>query len=111
MVHRLIALARTTVLLAAVATVAGPTGVQAQKRPDTLTMTCAQAAALVRQQGAIVLGTGQYVFDRFVADGRFCSINEVAAPTRVQTKDQKACMLLSKCTPKRDYWEDNFFWR
>ena len=44
----------------------------AQPRPSTLEMTCGQAAALVASQGGIVLGTGGYTYDRFVAHRGFC---------------------------------------
>ncbi len=102
----------TAAALAAAALVAGAAGpASAQRRPDTLTMTCQQVGALVRAQGAIVLGTGPHVFDRYVADGRFCSLNEVAAPSPLRTRDAARCFSANRCIPKRDYWEDNFFWR
>ncbi len=83
----------------------------AQRRPDTLTMTCQQVGDLVRARGAIILGTGPNVFDRYVADGRFCSINEVAAPSPLRTRDSASCRSASRCVPRRDYWEDNFWFR
>ena len=88
---------------------AGPAS--AQRRPDTLTMTCQQVGQLVQSRGAIILGTGPNIFDRYVADGRFCSLNEVAAPSPLRTRDNPYCRAANRCIPKRDYWEDNFFWR
>ena len=39
----------------------------AQARPDTRTMTCAQAAGLVQSQGAAVLQTSPRRYDRYLA--------------------------------------------
>ena len=50
------------------------TGAGAQTRPSTVAMSCAQARNVVASSGAIVLGTGGYTYDRFVADRRFCLI-------------------------------------
>lgn len=101
--------AATALAALLVAATAGPAS--AQRRPDTLTMTCQQVGSLVRAQGAIVLGTGPNIFDRYVADGRFCSLNEVAAPSPLRTRDASRCLSANRCIPRRDYWEDNFFWR
>ena len=49
----------------------------AQSRPQSTRMTCAQAAGMVFQRGAIVIGTGGYTYDRFVRDRSFCeSVSE-----------------------------------
>jgi len=40
-------------------------------------MTCAQAQALVTTTGAIVMSTGQYTYERFVAHRGFCRHGEV----------------------------------
>ena len=42
------------------------------QRPNTVTMTCAQAQGLLASRGALVMSTGGHTFDRFVASGRFC---------------------------------------
>lgn len=105
---------RTSLAVAAALALGGILAVQpaaAQRRPDTLTMTCQQVGQLVQSRGAIILGTGPHIFDRYVADGRFCSINEVAASSPLRTRDNPACRAANRCIPKRDYWEDNFFWR
>ncbi|MHB2166166.1 hypothetical protein [Alsobacter sp. R-9] len=78
----------------------------AQSRPDSLTMTCAQAQALVRQQGAVVLGTGQFIYDRYVRDRSFCAPTQRAQTSFVQTKDNKYCLagyLCREATPF-DIW-------
>ena len=57
----------------------------AAQRPSTLDMSCAEAAALVQRQGAIVLGTGGYTYKRFVAHAGHCTHGELTelawAPT------------------------------
>ncbi|MFS8036998.1 hypothetical protein ACI7BZ_08535 [Xanthobacter sp. AM11] len=75
----------------------------AQARPDTLTMTCAQAAALVTSSGAIVLGTGPNIFDRYVREIRFCSGAEQLKPEWVKTRDNPQCFIGYTCfVPSRD---------
>jgi hypothetical protein len=76
----------------------------AQSRPDSLTMTCEQASALVRSRGAIVLGTGPNVFDRYVANGRFCTFPDVAEPAWVTTRDKRQCMVGFRCKPATDFF-------
>ena len=70
---------------------------QAQTRPSTVTMTCAQAARLVASQGAIVLGTGGSTFDRFVTDRRFCAINQTTEPAWVPAADNLQCFVGYRC--------------
>jgi hypothetical protein len=74
-----------------------PTCAQAQARPSTVTMTCAQAARLVTSQGAIVLGTGGSTFDRFVTDRRFCAINQTTEPAWVPAADNLQCFVGYRC--------------
>lgn len=69
----------------------------AQSRPDSLGMTCAQARALVARHGAVVLGTGPMVYDRFVADRRFCPPGDATRPATVQTRDTPYCPVGGTC--------------
>jgi hypothetical protein len=69
------------------------TSAAAQPRPSTLQMTCGQAAALVASQGGIVLDTGGYTYDRFVAHRGFCLRSEVARTVWVPTRDTPNCHL------------------
>ncbi|MDB5650399.1 MAG: hypothetical protein JWL62_1919 [Hyphomicrobiales bacterium] len=50
--------------------------VLAQGRPDTLRMSCGTAAALVKRSGAIVLGTGPDIFDRYVSSHAYCDSDQ-----------------------------------
>jgi len=74
----------------------------AQARPDTRTMTCAQAQALVDRYGAIVLTTGQHTYDRFVSGQRYCDIPYIARMTWVQTRDTDKCPIAYTCKQSSD---------
>lgn len=73
------------------------TDADAQPRPSTVAMTCAQAAGLVASRGAIVLGTGGFTFDRFVTDRRFCAINQTTEPAWAPTADTPQCFVGYRC--------------
>lgn len=78
--------------LAALASEAG-----AQARPSTLAMSCGEARGLVTRQGAVVLGTGGYTFDRFVRDASFCQPTEIGKPAFAPTRDSGACLVGYTC--------------
>lgn len=65
----------------------------AQGRPDTRQMSCQQARSLVQQHGAVVMTTGQYTYERFVAGHRYCDWPFVATPTWTRTADTPQCGL------------------
>lgn len=69
----------------------------AQPRPDTLARSCAASRALVDRSGAIVLGTGPYIYDRFVRDRRFCQFDEYTEPAWVQSRDTPQCFVGYRC--------------
>lgn len=48
------------------------------QRLNSLRMTCDQARAIVASRGAVLLGSGPHVYDRYVAGSRFCEPGEVA---------------------------------
>ena len=77
--------------------------VQAQGRPSTLAMSCGQAQGLVRSTGAIVLSTGAHTYDRFVANGSFCTPDEETIPTWAPTRDTRQCMVGYRCEPRRNW--------
>lgn len=72
-------------------------GLPAHARPDTRTMTCAQAQDLVKRSGAIVLSTGQYTYSRFVADRRYCGHYEILRPSYAPTRDTAQCPVAYYC--------------
>lgn len=61
------------------------------RRPDSRTMTCAQVQSMINQQGAVVMSTGQYTFDRYVSNRSFCQRGEVTRRDYVPTKDNNKC--------------------
>lgn len=69
----------------------------AQTRPSTTTMPCARSAALVQSQGAIVLGTGGYTYDRFVNGSNQCVLGEFADPAYVLSADNPQCFVGYRC--------------
>lgn len=81
-----------------------PESAQAQGRPDTRSMTCAQAQALVVKRGEVVLTTGAHTFDRFIADARYCvSRTMLTATAYAPTKDNKQCPVGKRCREKRNF--------
>ncbi len=87
---------------AGAALLAGSSGL-ALARPDSLTMTCAAAAGLVSRSGAVVMGTGPNLFDRYVTSVRYCSGFEQLKPEWIKTKDNPACFVGYTCyVPTRD---------
>ncbi|MCB5173590.1 hypothetical protein [Microvirga lenta] len=68
-----------------------------QTRPNTTAMSCAQAAGLVRSQGAIVLNTGPYTYDRFVSGGGFCAVTEGYETAWAPTADNPQCFVGYRC--------------
>ncbi len=77
----------------------------AQARPLTRTMTCEQAQALLARQGAIVLDTDKYIYDRYVANRSFCPITQATEPAWVPTKNNPQCFIGYTCTEDLD-WPD-----
>lgn len=75
-------------------------GAQAQARPNTLSMPCATAASIVKNAGAIVLGTGPDIYDRYVATRAFCQRDEELIPRWIAARDTPACFIGYVCERK-----------
>ena len=82
-------------LLAAAAPLASEA--QAQSRPNSTRLSCAQAAGLVAARGAVVMTTGPNTYDRYVRDRRFCTPIETTRPAWVATRDSRQCMVGYTC--------------
>ncbi len=87
-VTRYLALALCTVLAAPAS---------AQTPGTTSRMVCAEAMALVKRQGAILLDTGNQTFQRFVRDRSFCELTEIADLRFVPTRDNPECPIGYRC--------------
>jgi len=89
----------------ALAFCAAATAAVAQARPQSPNMTCAQVRQLVLSQGAVVLGTGGFTFDRYVRDGSFCERAEYPSTSWVPTRDTPQCLLGYRCRsgPRDDF--------
>jgi hypothetical protein len=83
------AILAATLLLAA-------TPAEAQ-RPDLRAMSCPQAQALVASRGAVVMTTGQFTFERFVAHRGFCQREETTRRAWATTGDGVRCNVAYRC--------------
>lgn len=77
----------------------------AQTRPSTVTRPCAASQRDVQTNGAIVLGTGGFTYDRFVRDRSFCLRDEVLKPAWVQSRDSEACFVGYRCTNEPPWFD------
>ena len=68
-----------------------------QGRPNSTTITCSRAAGLVASQGAVVLGTGVYTYDRYVSGPNFCVLGETTEPAWVPTLNNPQCFVGYQC--------------
>lgn len=90
---------RMTVLALAL----GATGqASAQGQLDTMRMSCAAAAEIVRRSGAVVLHSGPNIYDRYVSAQNFCAREEVMKPTWIPSADNPQCFIGYVC--QRETW-------
>lgn len=78
---------------AALSLMAGP----ALAMPNSLTMTCSAAQALVKKDGQVVIGTGPNVYDRYVSGQRYCGSQMTTTPAWIATSDSKQCFVGYRC--------------
>jgi hypothetical protein len=69
----------------------------AQGRPQSPARSCEANRQSVIANGAIVLGTGGYTYDRFVRDRSFCQFDEMADPAWVPARDTPQCFVGYRC--------------
>ena len=65
----------------------------AAARPDATRMTCAEATATVARAGDVVVSTGEFTYERFVASGQFCGRHGVPQPGFSPTRDSPRCQV------------------
>ncbi len=73
------------------------TAVSSQTRPTAGSLSCSQAASLVASQGAAVLSTGQFTYERYVISANFCVRGEVPEPAWTRTADIEQCFIGYRC--------------
>ena len=74
----------------------------AAARPNTTTMTCAQAAATVSRAGAITLSTGKNTYERYVASISHCMPRQTTEAGIAPTRDNPRCQVGLLC--RRPDW-------
>lgn len=84
---------RRALVVAVVVLAASP----ALARPDARTMTCDALNRFIARHGAVVMTTGRYTYQRFVASRRFCDPWQVTQPVYQVTRDRKRCVVYSTC--------------
>jgi hypothetical protein len=82
------------------------TAAMAQTRPSTTTRSCSANRQSVQANGAIVLGTGRYTYDRFVRNRSFCEFDETTEPAWVPSRDRPSCFIGYRCTSRDRMWFD-----
>jgi hypothetical protein len=70
----------------------------AAARPNTTAMSCAEAASTVARAGAIVLSTGAFTYQRFVAEIGHCMPRQTTGPGLAPTRDNPSCEVGFICT-------------
>jgi len=76
-------------------------------RPSTLDMTCSQARNFVESRGAVVMTTGRFTFERFVAHAGHCMWDEYADWAWAPTRDDPQCRVGYFCRYRSP--DDDFF--
>ena len=74
----------------------------AQARPDSTQLTCAEAADLVQDMGAVLMTYDHHpqagpLYKRFVADSNFCGGDEISRNAWVKTSDSPRCFVGKTC--------------
>ena len=77
----------------------------AQVRASTVNRPCAASRQDVARSGAVVLGTGGYTYDRFVASRAFCERDEFAEPAWVPARDTPSCLVGYRCRASSPLWD------
>jgi hypothetical protein len=80
-----------------------PSLAAAQSRPDSLRLSCPEVRALVLRQGSVVLGTGPYVYERYVSGPAQCPVTDGTQRSFVQTRDSAQCYVGERCVPRQHY--------
>jgi hypothetical protein len=88
-------------LVLALALMASANDALAQQRPLAPNLPCRQVQQIVAANGAAVIATGQFTYDRYVRNSSFCQINETTEPAWVPTMDAPQCPIGYRCRSGR----------
>lgn len=69
----------------------------AQSRLDSLTSSCQTARRAVQDGGAVIIGTGRFVYDRFVRDQSYCPLSQITEPAWLPTANDPQCFVGYRC--------------
>ncbi len=84
-------------VLLVILAIALPGAALAQSRASIRNLTCAQAQRIVSSQGAVVLDTGPFTFDRYVAHTGFCERDQTTTPVWEAARDNPQCPVGYRC--------------
>ncbi|TDT94431.1 hypothetical protein DFO45_2177 [Azorhizobium sp. AG788] len=70
--------------------------------PPAVPQTCAAFAALVKSQGAVVVGNTPQTIQRYVKDQAFCAYQQVANPAWIALSDNPQCFVGYTCGDNND---------
>ncbi len=96
---------RLTLPLAALLVLWAAVPGQAQSRPDSLRLSCAQARSLVARSGSIVIGTGPFIYDRYVANVGFCFRGQFIQSSWIRTADSAQCFIGYRCVDDNPFFD------
>ena len=92
----------TALSVLAISAIAYGAPASAAERVSSLDLSGAQVKQLVQEQGSVILSTGTDLFDRYVANGSYCSMGEEAVPAYVPTADSSSDFVGYTCHVDRD---------
>ena len=69
----------------------------AQVRPSSPLLTCQAARQIVATEGAAVLSTGRYAYERYVSGSQFCALGETIEPAWIPAADSAQCFVGYRC--------------
>lgn len=90
--HRLVASLCLAALLGGPALAAG--------RPNTRTLTCAAAKALVAREQTVVLASGETAYETVHLDSGICENGESGEPAFMPTADETHCLVGWRCVQR-----------
>lgn len=70
------------------------------QRINSQAYSCGQLISLVRSSGAVLLSTGRYTYDKYVANHAYCAINQELKRAYVPSADQRRCKVGYICKEK-----------